>query len=300
MNDENEKRNRNAAYLAIAAVILLCILALFLAVRMLRDLDFSSVSLPFLSQSETPSETDSGPDPQPGPGPSSGPEADSRPNSGSSSSGGGLPFMKPLPTPIPFLPSAGASPDPDPLSGFDTVFFGQYQGHPLEWIVLDTQGSRMLLLSLRAVETLPFHSTDEDVTWESCSLRSWLNGEFKEEAFSEEERSAILATVLDNSGVNPEYHYTKGGAETEDRVFLLSHDEAARYLPTKELRLCEKSPHAPSYTQDISSWWLRSPGLYPNCAEYVYVTGAFFSGMAERMYVDVRPAMWIEKSDGFR
>ena len=263
MSDGNDKRNRNAAFLAIIAIILLCILALVVTVRILRDTDLSSINLPFMSPAESPSPS------------------------------GMMPSVEPL-------PSTKPSPSPDPLSGFHSVFFGQYQGDPIEWIVLDSQGNRILLLSKRAVETLPYHSTDEPVTWESCSLRSWLNGEFLETAFSSEEKSSVLTTVLDNSGVNPEYHYTDGSAATEDKVFLLSHDEVILYLPTEDLRLCEKSLHAPSYDEDISSWWLRSPGLWPNCAEYVYRTGAFFSGMANRMFVDVRPAMWIESSDGLQ
>ena len=55
MSDGNDKRNRNAAFLAIIAVILLCILALFVAVRILRDTDLSSINLPFMSPSESPS-----------------------------------------------------------------------------------------------------------------------------------------------------------------------------------------------------------------------------------------------------
>ena len=247
MSEGNDKRNRNAAFLAIIAVIILCILALFVTVRILRDTDLSSINLPFMSPAESPSPS------------------------------GMMPSVEPS-------PSSKPSPSPDPLSGFNTVFFGQYQDNPIEWIVLDSQGN----------------STDEPVTWESCSLRSWLNGEFQETAFTSEENSSVLTTVLDNSGVNPEYRYTDGSAATEDKVFLLSHDEVILYLPTEDLRLCEKSLHAPSYDEEISSWWLRSPGLWPNCAEYVYRTGAFFSGMANRMFVDVRPAMWVESSDGLQ
>ncbi|MBP3210630.1 MAG: hypothetical protein J6M64_12115 [Oscillospiraceae bacterium] len=169
--------------------------------------------------------------------------------------------------------------------------------HPIEWVVLDRQADRLLLLSKRALETLPYHDHDEPVTWESCSLRSWLNGEFLVSAFTADEVARIIPTEVDNSGVNPDYRYTDGSAATEDKVFLLSHDEADRFLPEEDLRLCGKSLHAPSYDNEISSWWLRSPGLYPNCAEYVYRTGAFFSGMASRMYVDVRPVMWIERSE---
>ena len=126
MSDGNDKRNRNAAFLAIIAVIILCILALFVTVRILRDTDLSSINLPFMSPAESPSPS------------------------------GMMPSEEPL-------PSTNPSPSLDPLSGFNSVFFGQYQGNPIEWIILDSQGNRILLLSKRAVETLPYHSTDEPV-----------------------------------------------------------------------------------------------------------------------------------------
>ena len=254
-------RNHKAAIIALIAVVILSIIALFLALRLLKSADFSIKPYPL------PGSESASPTPQP------------------------TFDLTPPSTPFP-------SSIPDPLLVFDSVFFGTYMDHPIEWIILDGQDDRLLLLSKRALETLPYHNNDEPVTWESCSLRSWLNGEFLDSAFTSEEVVRIIPTEVDNSGVNPDYRYTDGSAATKDKVFLLSHDEAARLLPEEDLRLCEKSLHAPSYDNVISSWWLRSPGLYPNCAEYVYRTGAFFSGMANRMFVDVRPAIWITTSIG--
>lgn len=276
----SNNRNQKVAIIALIAVVVLSIAAVFLAVHLLRGLDFSSIGFPPWSGS-----TASTPKPQT--------TFDLMPPSIS------IPPHEPVPTPSLFSkPDPSPSPASDPLSFFDTVFFGTYKDNPIEWVVLDSQENRLLLLSRRAVETLPYHSSEDPVSWETCSLRSWLNGVFLDSAFTAEEAARILLTENDNSGVNPDYKYTEGSAATEDKLFLLSHDEAARFLPSEDLRLCEKSLLAPSYENAISSWWLRSPGLYPNCAEYVYRTGAFFSGMANRMYVDVRPAMWIEGSEG--
>ena len=273
----SNNRNRKVAIIALIAVVVLSLVAVFLMIHLIRELDFSSVKMPVWPRSEStaPSEPQSTfnltppTEPVPPPKPSSVP---------------GI-FSKPAPVPLS---------TPDPLSAFDSVSFGTYMDHPIEWIVLDRQDDRLLLLCKRALETLPYHDTEDPVTWESCSLRAWLNGAFLSSAFTADEAARILLTEVDNSCVNPEYKYTKGSAPTEDKVFLLSHDEAAQLLPEEAVRLCEKALHAPSYDNAISSWWLRSPGLYPNCAEYVYRTGAFFSGTANRMFVDVRPAMWIE------
>lgn len=277
----SDNKNRKAAIIALIAVVVLSLVAVVLIVHLLRDVDFSSIKMPVLPWSESTA----APKPQS--------TFDLTPPTEP------VPPQKPSSTPGIFsVPSLLPLPTPDPLSGFDTVFFGTYRDHPIEWLVLDRQDDRLLLLCKRALETLPYHDTDGPVTWESCSLRAWLNGAFLDSAFTPEEAARILLTEIDNSCVNPEYKYTEGSAATEDRVFLLSHDEAAQLLPEDTMRLCEKALHAPSYDNAISSWWLRSPGLYPNCAEYVYRTGAFFSGMANRMYVDARPAMWIESPEG--
>ena len=184
----------------------------------------------------------------------------------------------------------GCSPEHSPPG---SIVLGQYSGEPIEWIVLDRQEDRMLLLSRRTLEELCFHEMHEPVTWESCTLRTWLNGAFLNSAFTDEEASCILVTELDNSSVNPDYHYTEGSTPTADRIFLLSHDEVVRYLPAEDDRISEKPLNAPSYVNDYSPWWLRSPGLWPTDAEYVSRGGSLFSGMADGIYIYVRPAMWI-------
>ena len=175
-----------------------------------------------------------------------------------------------------------------------SIVLGQYEGEPIEWIVLDRQDDRMLVLSRRALEELPFHEVHEPVTWESSTIRAWLNGVFLSSAFTEEEASRILMTENDNSSVNPDYHYTEGSGPTEDRIFLLSHDELIRYLPAEEDRICEKPLHAPSYENEHSAWWLRSPGLWPTDTEYVSRGGPPLCMMADGMYIHARPAMWIK------
>ena len=64
---------------------------------------------------------------------------------------------------------------------------------PIEWIVLDRQEDRALLLSKYALDAMPFHEVEDwNVTWGDCTLRSWLNGEFLGVAFGDEERMQII------------------------------------------------------------------------------------------------------------
>ena len=98
------------------------------------------------------------------------------------------------------------------------------------WRVLevDREHDRALLIAERPVCNRQYHSKWEDITWEHCDLRAWLNGEYFDTAFSEEEKAAIAETHLSNPD-NPKYN-TPGGNDTSDRIFLLSIDEAEKYF----------------------------------------------------------------------
>ena len=74
----------------------------------------------------------------------------------------------------------------------DYVVFGQYEQdndtsngkEDVEWLVLDVQEDRALLISKYLLDCKPYNTTDDHVTWETCTLRKWLNDEFINTAFS--------------------------------------------------------------------------------------------------------------------
>ena len=83
----------------------------------------------------------------------------------------------------------------------DVVTFGKYpqtaagtDQTPIEWIVLDVQDGKALLLSKYGLEMKQYNTEYTDITWETCTLRTWLNSDFLNKAFSSEEQSAILIT----------------------------------------------------------------------------------------------------------
>jgi len=123
---------------------------------------------------------------------------------------------------------------PDPLSlaaEGDIVSFGNYNGNT-EWIVVKNSGDSLLLLSKNIIEKKAYNDEYVNITWGESSIRKWLNGEYLNSAFSEEERAKILESLVINSD-NPD-HGTRGGASTEDRIFLLSLTEVNGYLASKE------------------------------------------------------------------
>ncbi len=177
----------------------------------------------------------------------------------------------------------------------DIVSFGSYeQGSgraPIQWIVLDRQEDRALLLSQYALDCQPFHSVEDwNVTWESCSLRGWLNADFLADAFDEEECARIL----------PVFH-----GDAEDSVFLLSGDELNLYFPTEESRIAEATEYAVSRGGRVSRstgktyWWLRTTAASADCILLVKYDGAvdaFGDSMEAAMYT-VRPALWVRLSE---
>ena len=180
--------------------------------------------------------------------------------------------------------------------------FGSYPSEngktpmPIQWNILTRDGSKALLLSTYGLDSMPYNETDEAVTWETCTLRKWLNRDFFNMAFSEEEKCKIQMSHIKNIE-NPEYH-TPGGNDTDDRIFLLSADEAVMYMTQFERQLTKTSyaRNVDNFTGYGCDWWLRSPGFEPNCADHVWDNGEIPNGgyYVNTCWHAVCPAMWIE------
>ncbi|GHU60168.1 hypothetical protein FACS1894171_0520 [Clostridia bacterium] len=121
----------------------------------------------------------------------------------------------------------------------DTATFGSYYGKPIEWqaLAVDTTAQKALLIPKEMVGSRSFNDNGEGTTWENSSIRKWLNNEFYNTAFSAQQKAFILETDLENKA-NAEYN-TGGGANTKDKVFLLSVDEATKYFSSDDSRVAE-------------------------------------------------------------
>lgn len=199
------------------------------------------------------------------------------------------------------------------LRGFDavrtddhyTLTFGQYrQGEhgeimPIEWRVLAVKGGSALVISEKLLNYAPYNEVLTDVTWETCSLRQWLNDTFYKTAFSAEEQDRIAEVTLFNPG-NSDNHID-GGHNTKDKVFVLCLDEAVKYFPNNKARMAYITPfaykhHLQEYGLPISHWWLRSPGWDGFSASYVRNTLIDRNGKkVNSTEVGVRPAMWLKR-----
>ena len=165
------------------------------------------------------------------------------------------------------------------------VILGRFQDEDIEWIVLDVQDGKALLLSKYCIDSRVFNSRERDISWKLCILRTWLNSDFYKSAFTSGEKQIILNTELPEDGVT-------------DRIFILSADEVMKYLPDPDYAyVAYPTKYAMERGVVINidnscGWWVRTPGLVDTHAL------VFGSGQGEYVPVNkdcygVRPAMWV-------
>ncbi len=182
----------------------------------------------------------------------------------------------------------------------DYVFFGAYEQdnntsngkEDIEWLVLEVKGGKALVISKHALTCEKYNLTLTDVTWETCSIRNWLNNTFIHSAFTPEEK-ALIPTVPISTGTYPENI-------TQDQLFLLSTNEAYNYFSYASERQCSPTDAAiargvyVNQSNNSCFWWLRSPGDNGRNAARVSDDGDIFgSGYYVNTEYAVRPAMWI-------
>ena len=207
----------------------------------------------------------------------------------------------------------------------NVVLFGKYEqdndtrngSEDIEWIVLDVQNSKCLLISKYCLDVIQFYDNiDLHIQWDKSILRKYLNEDFYNAAFSQSEKKAIITTQVNNgdSQKNSKYN-TKGGSNTTDKIFALSYAEANKYFGvTDNYNTNTRAIAAPTaYALYVNAnikvnkewnraktsnggkaayWWLRSPGSYENAACYVDYNGNQGFDYHEQ-YEFIRPAFWL-------
>lgn len=211
----------------------------------------------------------------------------------------------------------------------DIVTFGTYQQdvdpskgpEKIEWIVLDVEEHRALLLSCHVLEAIPFNEKLRRVPWKKCTLRKWLNREFYRTAFSESERGLIVETKLRNDDFI--YVFRPVNTDTTDKIFLLSRDELLKYSSIEPEQFAVATPYAQNkgrkkiesisvdeeyYDRNlkeknisrdvigrtVACWWVRSNSDGWKTADRQFVVGAVGGGICLYLSeVGVRPALYV-------
>ena len=186
------------------------------------------------------------------------------------------------------------------MASQDSIMFGKYvqkkngSPEPIEWDVLAREKGRILVISKYALDCQKYNTMNNRVSWETCSLRRWLNGSFLNAAFNAVEQKLIIHTMITadrDSSFN-----TSSGNNTTDQVFLLSETEVKKFFDSAEALQC--APTEYTVTQGAgcdsrgSMLWLRSSHGTSVTADCV-VDGLFFKLPIDNTFA-VRPALWID------
>lgn len=144
------------------------------------------------------------------------------------------------------------------------IYFGVYEDKPIPWKILHTDKEKMLLITEYPVEVLAYHNELKNITWETSSIRQWLNDDFLNE-FSDEQKNRLLVSVA---------------KDINDNVFLLSQEEFEQYSSA-------------ATTGNVSDWWLRTK----TDAGMMFVNGetgeinTYGNGVVHAL--GVRPCVWV-------
>ncbi|MDR7855208.1 DUF6273 domain-containing protein [Tissierella sp.] len=190
--------------------------------------------------------------------------------------------------------------------------FGGYN-----WRVLDMQNNTALIITEEIIEHRSYHDAYKDITWADCALRKYLNGEFYDN-FNTADKSRIIPVI--NKNPDNQWYGSKGGADTEDSIFLLSIEEVCKYFGDSSSNLYNRGKNQRYWFQRKDEnnskriariqgkegawwWWLRSPGRVNVKAVYIFGTdgniGIQGNNILKGNISDgkctggVRPALWL-------
>lgn len=170
----------------------------------------------------------------------------------------------------------------------DAVVFGTYEqngntadgAEKIEWIVLEKQDDKLLLISRQCLDAKQINQTRADVEWKQSTLFNWLNGEFLQGAFSETE----ISSIIENDGI---------------KITVPSAEDAKKYYEYDSWRAAEATEAAIKNGARVQNgktwWWLLDKGEIASSNSYVYFDGTI---RADGLSVDyqnvaIRPMMWV-------
>lgn len=165
------------------------------------------------------------------------------------------------------------------------IKFGKYK-----WRVLTVHNDMALIITENVIKSMAYNKTLEEICcWSESSIRNYLNTSFLNE-FDSAEKSLIL-TLPVKTPRNPEFG-TPGGADTSDKVFLLSIEEAQRLFSDDADREAEQ----PSADIEENWYWLRSTGGEIQFAAIIEKNGKINTGgnWMTNGRGGVRPVMYIK------
>lgn len=193
----------------------------------------------------------------------------------------------------------------------NTTYWFKYE--PLKWRILDKE--KGLIISEYIIDSQVFSnvafSNDEnrynssDYTnylndYCTSSIRKWLNEDFYNTAFSDEEKNNILTTH--HEFVKDPHLLLIDSKETDDKAFLLSYNEVHNEnygFTSDETRIAYSSDYAKCQgAYDEPAWILRSANdWFTNCIYGVEYDGYVYHELSAIYLQGIRPSISLKSMD---
>jgi len=186
-----------------------------------------------------------------------------------------------------------------------------FKVEPIKWRILTEESGKAFILCDSVITSMSWDETSN--SYPGSDIRAWLNDQFYNTAFTELQQGVINITTVDNSAESTLISSPFDQENTNDKVFLLSLDEATNSeygLGTDNdmVRQMKPSDYALAVSTSIdqngySRWWTRSRyyGDVNNCHELVSTIAPsgnwsysdFNKYRVYDTYIGIVPAMWI-------
>ena len=203
----------------------------------------------------------------------------------------------------------------------DTTYFFRYE--PLTWRVLDPSAGLIVcdrVIDTQTYQNMTWYNQNDDHYYQgidstvycndyaTSDLRGWLNYDFYETAFTEDQKAVIQTTALNNDAYSPDCaQYNSVG--TNDNIFSLSYSDIcneAYGFSTSSDRIAQGTEYAKYQGLEVISdgsaaWWLRSSS---DSSRKVRIAGSqsatYNDDTADTACIGVRPACCLSDltSDG--
>ena len=184
------------------------------------------------------------------------------------------------------------------VDNFESFSIGKYQQNgvddeettDIEWIILDKVDDKLLLVTKNVIDNRSYNTTG-NANFLNSSIKDWLNGEFYNTAFTENQKANICDTNI---------------TETEKcKVFLLSKEKAEDCFANDMSRIARATDYAKEVDNagenlsvknaNVCQYWLMS-NENGDKAPYVSFAGDIKEEGIEATTktIGVRPAIWVK------
>lgn len=195
---------------------------------------------------------------------------------------------------------------------------GYFQYEPIKWRVLSISedATDAFLIADKVVDLARYYEDGSvEITWEKSDIRQWLNSEFVDKAFTENEKDHIKETTVETA--DNKWSGEPGGNDTIDKIYLPSIEEMlepAYGFSSDETEADTRRVNCTAYVSkggsartdyfDTTIYWLRSPGTkkgYPakigHWGEGAIPTEPEILESNSSVNLGVRPVMHVDLSD---